>query len=259
LFDAIAQAMSGLMSVTGTEASEPTLTGTYIADYVAGFHAAIGTLMALLHRERTGIGQIVDVSSLDALFTTLGTHPTAYKMLGIEPVRHGSRDLLTAPANAFKALDGYVYLHAGTDALFARFCAVMQRPELASDERFAGIPARMARVDELEEIVSAWTGVRTMSEVEALVAGAGIPCGPVLEVKDVVKLDQLAWREMLVDIEHTNAGKVAVPGIPIKYSETPGQVRLPPPALGEHNKQVYCGILGLSEGELAALKEQGAI
>lgn len=259
LFDAIAQAMSGLMSVTGTEASEPTLTGTYIADYVAGFHAAIGTLMALLHRERTGIGQIVDVSSLDALFTTLGTHPTAYKMLGIEPVRHGSRDLLTAPANAFKALDGYVYLHAGTDALFARFCAVMQRPELASDERFAGIPARMARVDELEEIVSAWTGVRTMSEVEALVAGAGIPCGPVLEVKDVVKLDQLAWREMLVDIEHTNAGKVAVPGIPIKYSETPGQVRLPPPALGEHNKQVYCGILGLSEAELAALKEQGAI
>jgi len=259
LFDAIAQAMSGFMSVTGQAEGEPTLAGTYIADYIAGFHGVIGTLFALMHRDRTGRGQVVDVSSLDALFTTLGTQPSASVLLGTNAVRHGSRDLLTAPANVFRTRDGYIYIHAGTEALFARMCTLMGRPELALDERFAGIPARMAHVDEIEKIVSEWIGDRTVAEVEELVGGAGIPCGPVLEIKDVVRLDQLVAREMLVGVEHSTAGKVVVPGIPIKFSETPGQVRRPPPTIGEHNRDVYCDILGMSEDELQSLKDQGAI
>jgi CoA:oxalate CoA-transferase len=159
----------------------------------------------------------------------------------------------------FRTRDGYIYIHAGTEALFARMCTLMGRPELAVDERFAGIPARMAHVDEIEKIVSEWIGDRTVAEVEELVGGAGIPCGPVLEIKDVVRLDQLVAREMLVGVEHSTAGKVVVPGIPIKFSETPGQVRRPPPTIGEHNRDVYCDILGMSEDELQSLKDQGAI
>jgi crotonobetainyl-CoA:carnitine CoA-transferase CaiB-like acyl-CoA transferase len=259
LFDAIAQAMSGLMSVTGPDSGEPTLTGTYIADYVAGFHGVIGTLLALLHRERTGRGQLVDVASLDALFATLGTQPIAAKLLGTEPVRHGSRDLLTAPANVFKARDGYVYLHAGTAGVFSRLCSVIGRPDLLTDERFADIAARMANVKAIEEIVSGWVGERTVDEVDRIAGGAGIPCGPVLDMKDVINLEQLAVREMLVGVEHSKAGKVVVPGIPVKLSDSPGEVRLPPPAIGEHNKEVYCGILGMSEADVQRLKEQGAI
>ena len=259
LFDAIAQAMSGLMSLTGASGGEPTLTGTYIADYIAGFHGMIGTLLALMHRDRTGHGQVVDVGSLDALFSTLGTHPAARVLLDVEPARQGSRDLLTAPANAFKARDGYVYLHAGTDPLFPRLCAVMGRPDLISDGRFVDVPARMAHVEEIEELVAAWVEQRTVAEIEEVVGGAGIPCGPVLEMNEVVRLEQLLSREMLVNVEHSKAGKVVVPGMPIKFSESPGEIRLPPPAVGEHNEDVYCGLLGMSKEELRSLAEEKAI
>jgi crotonobetainyl-CoA:carnitine CoA-transferase CaiB-like acyl-CoA transferase len=259
LFDAIAQAMSGLMSMTGAS-GDPTLTGTYIADYVAGLHGVIGTLLALQHRERTGEGQIVDVGSLDALFSCLGTAPSAQVMLGETPERTaGSRDLLTGPANVFEARDGHLYLHAGTNPLFPRLCEVMGRPDLAADERFKDVPGRMAEIDSLEAEVAAWVARYTIDEVGDGLTGAGIPWGRVATIADVVESEQIAARDMLVDVEHPTLGQLTLPGIPVKLSASPGSVRKAPPLVGEDTEDVYRELLGLDEAEVARLREAGAL
>ena len=176
LFDPIAQAASGLMSLTGDPDGPPTLVGTYIADHVAGLYGAIGTLVALIARGTSGSGQRVDVASLDALVSCLGTNPMASLMLGAEPGRQASRDRYSAPANVFPASDGHVYLHGGTDELFPRLCATIGRPELAQDQRFADIAHRLANVEPLEAEIAAWTAVHTRAEIEDALAVAGVPC-----------------------------------------------------------------------------------
>jgi crotonobetainyl-CoA:carnitine CoA-transferase CaiB-like acyl-CoA transferase len=259
LFDAIAQAMSGLMSLTGAS-GDPTLTGTYIADYVAGLHGVIGTLTALHHRERTGEGQVVDVGSLDALFSCLGTAPSAQVMLGEIPQRTaGSRDLLTGPANVFEARDGHLYLHAGTNPLFPRLCAVMGRDDLAGDERFRDVPSRMANIEAIEAEVAEWVAGRTIDEVGEGLTAAGIPWGRVATMPDVVESEQIAAREMLVDVEHPTLGPLTLPGIPVKLSASPGSVRKAPPLVGEDTDAVYRELLGLDEDEIARLREEGAV
>lgn len=259
LFDPIAQAMSGLMSLTGDPAGPPTLTGTYIADHLAGLYGAIGTLLALHVRARTGEGQVVDVASLDALFSCLGTRPLEVAMLGRSPQRTGSRDAFSAPANVFRATDGHVYIHGGTDALFPRLCAAMERPDLAADGRLRDVPGRMAAVEELEAAVAAWIAARTVAEVSRTLAHAGIPFGPVAEVADVVASPQIEAREMLVEIEHPTLGPLVVSGLPVKLSATPGAVRKAPPTAGEDNERVYREVAGLSEAEIAGLRASGAI
>jgi len=259
LFDAIAQATSGLMSLTGPPGGEPTLTGTYIADYVAGYHGVIGALLALVHRERTGDGQHVDVGSVDALFASLGTRPSAHAMLGEEPRRSGSRDLLTGPANVFPATDGFVYIHAGTDPLFPRLCKAIDRPDLSADERFDNVPGRMGHLDELEAAVTAWTETRSCDEITRDLSETGIPFGKVMEIADVVESPQIVARDMLVAVEHPTLGTLKLPGIPIKLSQSPGSIRKAPPLVGEDNEYVYRQVLGLDEAEFRRLHEEGGI
>lgn len=258
LFDAIAQAMSGLMSLTGGE-DNPTLTGTYIADYVAGLHGVIGTLLALRHRDHAGKGQVVDVASLDALFSCLGTPPSAQLMLGETLQRNGSRDLLTGPANVFRANDGHLYVHAGTNPLFPRICEMIGKPQLARDERFKDVPSRMANIEAIEAEVAAWIGSHTVREAGEALTRAGIPWGPVATVSDVVNSEQIKAREMLLDVEHPKLGPITLPGIPIKLSATPGSVRKAPPLVGEDTDEVYRELLGLDEGEIMRLREEGVI
>lgn len=259
LFDAIAQAESGLMSLTGPSDGEPTLTGTYIADYIAGYHGAMGALLALVHRERTGEGQHVDVASLDVLFTSLGTRPSAQVMLGERPRRNGSRDLLTGPANVFPAKDGYVYIHAGTDPLFPRLCRAINRPELAADERYATVSRRLENIDDLEQIVSGWSRPRNCEQVGDALSQAGVPFGKVSRIDEVVASPQIKAREMLVNVEHPTLGTLTVPGIPIKLSGSPGSIRKAPPMVGEDNEYVYGTLLSLSDDEIERLKEEGGI
>jgi crotonobetainyl-CoA:carnitine CoA-transferase CaiB-like acyl-CoA transferase len=259
LFDAIAQAMSGLMSLTGNADAEPTLTGTYIADYVAGLHGVIGTLLALVHRHSTGEGQVVDVGSVDALFSCLGTRPSDLVMLGNHPERQGSRDLLTGPANVFECQDGYVYIHAGTNPLFPRLCAAIGREELARDDRFVDVPSRMANIDAIEEIVAAWAASLTLDEIAAVLTESGIPFGPVASIADIVASPQIAAREMLVEVEHPTLGPLTLPGIPIKLSASPGSIRKAPPLVGEDTDDVFRELLGLDDDRLATLRAGGAI
>lgn len=259
LFDPIAQAMSGLMALTGDSDGPPVLTGTYIADHLAGLYGAIGTLLALFARQRTGQGQAVDVASLDALFSCLGSRPLEVAMLGIIPKRHGSRDAFSSPANIFRAADGYLYIHGGTDPLFSKLCAVIGRPDLAADPRFADVASRMLAPDELEAAVSSWVAGRTVSEATQALAGAGIPFGPVAEIADAVASAQIAARDMLVEVEHPTLGPVILTGVPVKLSATPGAVRKAPPVVGEDNDRIYGDLLELSSAEIADLRASGAI
>jgi crotonobetainyl-CoA:carnitine CoA-transferase CaiB-like acyl-CoA transferase len=259
LFDPIAQAASGLMSMTGPADGPPTLTGSYIADHVAGLYGAVGTLAALLARERTGTGQRVDVASLDALVSVMGTRPMAALMLRERPRRAGSRDPYSAPANVFPAADGHVYIHAGTHAHFPRLWAAMGRSGLAADPRFASIGDRLANVDAIEAEVTAWTATRTRAAIEEALAAAGVPCAAVAEMDEVVASPQLRAREMLVEVPHAAFGSLVLTGIPVKLDGTPGTIRVAPPVAGADNDRIYGEVLGLTPEAIEELRESGAI
>jgi crotonobetainyl-CoA:carnitine CoA-transferase CaiB-like acyl-CoA transferase len=259
LFDPIAQAASGLMSLTGEPDGPPLLTGTYIADHVAGLYAALGTLVALIARGTSRQGQRVDVASLDALVSVLGTRPMAFSMLGERPVRRGSRDPYSAPANVFAARDGHVCIHGGTDALFPRLCAAMGRPELADDPRFASIAGRLEHVVALEAIVAAWTGARAEDEIEAILADAGVPCAAVADMERVVASPQLQAREMFVEVDHAVLGPLVLAGIPVKLDGTPGTIRSAPPLAGQDTDRILRDVVGLDGDAIAALRASGAV
>ncbi|MFJ6651736.1 CaiB/BaiF CoA transferase family protein [Microbacterium sp. NPDC091313] len=259
LFDAISQASSGLMSMTGEPGGKPTLSGTYIADYTTGYQGAIGAMAALRHRDRTGEGQLVDIASFDTMFSALGTRLIAELMLGLEMPRSGSRDLLTAPVNVYEAADGPIYIQAGTASLFPRLCRVMEREDLAADERYASVEGRMADQETLESIIQQWAGERGRDEIATLLDEAGVPYAKVADVHEVAQSPQIAARGMIVEAEHPVHGTIRMPANPIHMEKTPPTVRKAPPSVGEDNEHVYRDILGFDEDEIAALREEGAI
>lgn len=259
LLDAIAQANSGLMSLTGAPDGPPMMAGTFIADYTSAFHAVMGTLLALLARDRTGEGQHVDIACVDAMFACLTTHPSSYAMLGLIPKRTGNRDQITVPADVFTAADGHVYLHGGTDPLFRRLTAAIGQPELAQDPRFLTIDDRLENSDEVTDIVADWTKTRTCGEIVDTMRNAGIPAAKVESVPDMVESDQVREREMMVDVEHPDLGPLKLPGIPIKLSATPGTIRLPPPLIGADDDTVYEEVLGINEDALEQLRAAGVV
>lgn len=258
LFDAIAQAMSGLMSRTGRADDPPLPAGTFVADHLTGVYGALGAVTALHHRTSTGRGQVVDVASLDALFSCLGTTSVAAAN-GVAPAeRTGSRDPLSGPANTFPTRDGWIYLHAGTDPLFPRLCEAMGRPELSAGA-WSGIAGRMADIEAVEEEVTAWTRERSTDDVSALLEEQRIPFGPVLTVDDAAALPQLAAREMLVEGGHSVLGSVTQLGMPVKLGDAPASVRRPVPAVGEHTAEILTEVLGLDEERVATLRAGGAV
>ncbi len=259
LFDAISQASSGLMSVTGEPDGKPTLSGTYIADYTTGYQGAIGAMAALRHRDRTGEGQLVDIASYDTMFSALGTRLIAELMLGLEMPRSGSRDLLTAPVNVYEAADGPIYIQAGTASLFPKLCAVMGREDLAADPRYATVEGRMADQAHLEGAIQAWAAELPRDVIAARLDEAGVPYAKVASVREVAASPQIAARGMIVEAEHPRLGTIRMPANPIHMEKTPPTVRKAPPSVGEDNDHVYRDILGMSADDLAQLRAEGAI
>jgi crotonobetainyl-CoA:carnitine CoA-transferase CaiB-like acyl-CoA transferase len=259
LFDAISQASSGLMAATGDPDGKPILTGTYIADYTTGYVAAIGALGAILHRNRTGEGQHVDIASLDSMFATMGIRLISHLMLGQEIPRSGSRDALTAPVRLYEAADGPVYIQGGTPSLFPKLCAVIGYPELAHDPRFATAEGRIAHRDYLEGLVGVWASERPIAEIARVLEAEGIPYAKVASIAEVAESPQIAAREMVTEIDHPGLGTLRIPSSPIKMTRTPPTVRKAPALAGEDNDDIYSRILGLSPAEIDELREQGAI
>lgn len=259
LFDAISQAESGLMGATGEPDGNPTLTGTYVADYTTGYIATIATLGALLHRERTGEGQLVDIASLDSMFATMGIRLITQLMLGQEIPRSGSRDPLTAPVNVYRAADGPVYIQAGTRTLFGVMFRLIGRGDLAAEPRYQRAEERKADQELLEAEIAAWAAERTRDEIAAELRAAGIPYAPVASIAEVAGSEQIAARNMVAEIEHPTLGSLRLPGSPMKMSATPPRIRKAPPLAGEDNDWVYGTVLGMTAEEIARLRDEGAI
>jgi crotonobetainyl-CoA:carnitine CoA-transferase CaiB-like acyl-CoA transferase len=257
-FDPIAQAMSGLMSLTGTDESGPTRVGIAISDLLAGIFAAQGVQLALLARARTGRGQLVDTSLLEATIGVLSWGAGMYFETGRSPGPAGHHHPLTAPAGRFRARDGYLIVAAANDAIFDRLALALGHSEWVLDPRFADVTARMANRPALIETLEAVLATRDVAYWVDRLNEAGVPAGPVLGLAEVFADPQVLAREMLVRLPHPERETFLATGLPVKLSETPGAIRRAPPLHGEHSAEVLQEA-GYGEAEIAAFAKDGVI
>jgi CoA:oxalate CoA-transferase len=255
-YDVIVQGMGGIMSITGQEDGEPTRVGASIGDINAGLFTVIGILTALHHRTQTGEGQKVDVGMLDCQVAILENAISRYLASGKVPVPLGNRHPSITPFEPFKARDGYVIIAVGNDKLWEKFCNLIGRPELISDERFATNPARTENQRQLKEILDTVFPAKLVEEWLATLDGEGIPCGPLNTVDKVIEDPQIKAREMIVESVHSVAGAVKMAGIPIKLSLTPGAVEKPAPLLGQHTQEILQDMLGLASEQIADMRKK---
>jgi glutaryl-CoA transferase len=255
-YDAVMQGEGGLMSITGSASGPPFRLGVAIADIVSGMFAAQGVTAALFARERTGRGQAVDIAMLDSVVALLSYQAGIYFATDQAPKRLGNRHPTIVPYETFHAADGDFVLAVGNDDQWRRFCGVAAFPQ---DERFATNRQRVVNYDELKPLLDR----RLHSEprqywIERLTA-AGVPCGSVRDLHEVFTDPQVLAREMVAELEHAKAGLLKLVGTPLKFSETPGAVRTPPPVLGEHTDAVLTRDLGLTSAHVATLRAQGVV
>jgi formyl-CoA transferase/CoA:oxalate CoA-transferase len=258
-YDAVIQAEAGLMSITGEAEGPPLRLGVAIADITTGMFAAQGIAMALLARARTGRGQLVDVGMLDATAALLTYQASSYFVTGRVPERLGNRHPTIVPYETFAAADGELVLAVGNDDLWRRFCGAAGLSELAADTRFATNRGRVENYRELRPVIGERLRARPRAEWIASLVAAGVPCGAVRDVAEVLNDPQLAARDMIEVVEHATLGRIQTLGLPIKLSATPGRVRSAPPTLGQHTDQILRTDLGLSDQEIAHLRSIAAI
>lgn len=255
-YDIVAQAMGGMVNLTGFKDTDPVKVGPSVADHVSGIYLTVGVLAALHHRDMTGEGQQVDVSMFDTIFSLLENALVNYTMAGEISQRNGNIDPSIAPFDIFPCKDGFTALGVGNDRLFDTFCHTIGHEELLSDPRYETNDLRCKNyLPELQELIRGWCMEHTKKEIEYVMDEAGIPCGPVLDVKEAIEHPHTQAREMMVHCEHPTAGDLYFQGCVTKMSETPGVVETPSPLLGEHNREIF----GLTEEEEAQLKEEGVI
>jgi len=237
-YDAVTQAESGLMSITGPEGGDPFRLGVAIADIIAGMYAAQGVLLALIARQRTGRGQLVDISMLDTAASVLTYQASAYFATGAPNTRLGNRHPSIAPYDTFRTADGMLVLAVGNDDQWQRFCAVAKLSEAAADERFRTNAGRVNHRAGLEPMLARTIRQRTTADWLRDLREAGVPAGAVRDVGEALADPQIDAREMIARIDHDAQKALQLLGVPIKLSETPGSVRTPPPKLGEHTSAV---------------------
>jgi crotonobetainyl-CoA:carnitine CoA-transferase CaiB-like acyl-CoA transferase len=257
-FDQIAQGMSGFMSVTGVEETGPTRAGIAIADLLAGIFAAHGVQLALLTRERTGRGQVVHTSLLEALTGILSWSAGMYFETGVPPGPAGHHHPLASPYGRFKARDGYLNIAAGKPAMWEKLARVLGREEWIGEPRFADPVARVANREALSAEIDAALADATVDEWVERINAVGVPCGPVLDMAQVFSDAQVLAREMLVEIEHPEVGSFRTTGLPVKLSTSPGRIVRRPPLLGEHTDDVLAEC-GLANAEIDELRSAGLI
>ena len=257
-FDLIAQGFSGLMSVTGHPGGEPMKSGSPIADINAGILAALGIVSALLSRNATGKGQMVETSLMEAAIQQTYWQSAIYLATGVNPQPSGSGHILTAPYQAFPTKDGWINIGGANQANWERIATVLGLPKLVADPRFKTNADRMAHKQELADLIAARTKTRTSADWILNLEASGVPVGPINKIGEMLADPQVEAREMVVEVKHPKAGKVKALGLPIKFSETPGSVRSAAPLLGQHTRVVLMS-LGYSEPEIKALVKSGAV
>jgi crotonobetainyl-CoA:carnitine CoA-transferase CaiB-like acyl-CoA transferase len=252
-YDIVAQGMTGIMRMTGEPGGRPAKVGIAMNDVAGGITALYGILAAYIHRLRTGEGQYLETSLVDAGLAWMMWETAAFFGAGEVAMANGTRHRRSAPYQAFRTEDGYVTVGANSEKMWASFCNdVLVRPELLQDERFKGLQNRLANVDALQEEIEKVLVTRPTAHWVPLLDKAAVPGGPVYTFDETVEDPHIKAREMFFDIEHPIIGKMKNIGYPVKFSRTPQQFRSAAPWLGQHTTDVL-GELGYSAGEIDAL------
>jgi len=258
-YDMVAQAYSGLMSITGPEGGPPVRVGSSVGDLFAGHQCAIGILSALWYRERTGEGQIVDMSMVDGLVYVLENAIVRHSATGDVPRPLGTRHPAITPFQAFQTSDSWVIVALGNDALWQRFCEAIERPDLAEDPRFLTNDLRTQHHALLQELLEGITRQRTTAEWVGLLEEHHLPTSPINTVADVVHDPNIRYRNMVVEVDQPGAGPIEIAGSPFHLSETPGRVDHPAPLLGQHTRQILSRVLGYEPAQIERLLDEGAV
>jgi len=259
-YDMVAQAYSGMMSITGPEDGPPCRAGSSIGDIFAGHQAAIGILAALMHREKTGKGQYLDCSMVDGLFAVLENAVARYNITCDIPGPLGGAHASITPFQGFQTKDGSWFIAAiGNDNLWKKYCDVIDRKDLIMHTEFKTNLLRTENRRKLISILEKEMSKKTTGEWSEIFDEAELPYSPINNVKDLCEDPHIAHRNMLVEIDQPGAGKMKIVGSPIKLSETPGEVYAPAPLLGEHSEWVLKDILQYSSEEIESLKREQII
>ncbi|MCC5910169.1 MAG: CoA transferase [Clostridiaceae bacterium] len=254
-YDAVVQAMGGIMSVTGQKDGKPTRVGSSIGDINAGMFTAIGILAALMSRNETGKGQKVDVAMLDCQVAILENAVARYTVTGEVPKPGGNRHPAIVPFEDFDTADGEIMIAAGNDVLWSKLCTTMGKEELINDERFKTNPLRNENYEILRPLISDVIKTKKTEEWQNILDEAGVPNGPINTVDKVLEDPQVKARDMIVEVEHPVAGKTKMPGIPVKLSDTKGEIRRPAPVLGEHTEEILKELFNYNDEEIQRLKD----
>ncbi len=257
--DLVVQSSSGLLSITGTEQGEPVRCGYGVTDVTAGLFAVIGILLALRVKERTGIGQFVDVSMLDGMISTMSSNDMSYLGSGIVPQPMGTAFPTVVPYRVYPAKDRAIAIAVGSDKLWCTFCREIERPELERHADYRTNAARIRNRETLEPLLEDVFRQRTAAEWIGRLQGAGIPASLVRNFQDVVEHPQCEVRQMFPVLHHPVAGAHRVTGTPVKLSETPGGVGAPAPLLGQDTSESLYELLGLDAAALAPLMARGIV
>jgi crotonobetainyl-CoA:carnitine CoA-transferase CaiB-like acyl-CoA transferase len=258
-YDLVIQAYGGFMSITGQRNGEPTKVAVAIIDIVAGLMLGKAIMAALFARERSGFGQKIDTSLLEAEVACLIPYGSDYLATGKVPGRWGNAHPNIVPYQTFNTFDGYMVVGAASEGNWQRLCQAIEKPELARDPRFASNAQRVAHREELIAILQDVFRQRDTASWIKLLGDAGLPCGPVNTIDRVFKDPQVLHRNMLLEVDHPTAGTVRMAGMPVKFSATPASLRLPPPLLGQHSAEVLQSWLAVPEDRVQELKRKKII
>jgi crotonobetainyl-CoA:carnitine CoA-transferase CaiB-like acyl-CoA transferase len=257
-FDLIAQGFAGLMSITGEPGGPPVKTGNSVADINAGILAALGILAAYAHKLKTGEGQVVDTSLMEAALQQTYWHAAIYFATGSSPGPTGSAHLLTAPYQAFRTRDGWINIGGANQANWERIAEVLGHPEWRDDARFATNSARVTNRSALTDAMNAVLAMRSKAEWMAAFDVAGVPVGPVHTIGEAIEHPQTRARGMVAEVVHPQAGPMKTLGCPIHFSRTPTRITRPAPMLGEHTRELLREY-GYDDAEIDALVADGVV
>lgn len=256
-YDMLAQAMGGLMSITGYP-DKPLRTGSPLGDVIAGLYGCIGLLGALNYRHLTGKGQYIDVALVDCIFTCLENNVPAYTITGRLPKRLGSRHPDGGPYDVYTCKDGFVCVVASNEKLWSNMCQTMGRPELAKDPKFDSNVTRLQNMQEMTDIINNWMKDFTVEEVVSKLREARVAVAPILDVPQICASENTKARNMLVEFEHETAGTMRLAGNPVKYGAYEAIAELPPPFKGQHTLEILAA-LGYGEADIKKLLDSGVI
>lgn len=258
-FGSLVEAMSGFAAKNGYDDRPPVLPPLALADMIAGLYGAYAVMVARRVVERGGRGQVIDLSLLEPMISVLGVDPATYQVTGDKPVRTGSRSLTTSPRNAYRTKDGrYIAISASIQAMAERLFRAIGRADMITDPKFRTNTDRVRNIDECDGIVAAWIAERTLAENMAVFSAAEVTATPIYEVDQLLDDPHVAERGVLVEAPDAEAGSVVMHNIIPRLSETPGRLRIPAPALGEHSRAILRSI-GYDDTRIDAMAATGTI